>query len=53
MSFSFGVLINIMLFSIMLGMGATLDLNNFKNTLKNPKPFLVGMLSQFGVMPLF
>ena len=52
MSFSFATLLNVMLFSIMLGMGATLDVNNFKETVQNPKPFLVGMFSQFGLMPL-
>lgn len=41
-----------MLFSIMLGMGSTLMLDSFKQPLAQPKPFLVGMLSQFGLLPL-
>ena len=52
MDFSIRSLLNIMLFSIMLGMGATLTLDSFKEPLKSPKPFLIGMLSQFGLLPL-
>ena len=52
MTLSFATLLNVMLFSIMLGMGTTLDFQTFRQTLQSPKPFLVGMISQFGLMPL-
>ena len=41
-----------MIFILMLGMGATLTRKDFANALKRPKAILIGMLSQFGVMPL-
>lgn len=52
MDLSISTLLNLMLFSIMLGMGATLTINNFREPFKSPKPFLIGMLSQFGLLPL-
>ncbi|MEM6805278.1 MAG: bile acid:sodium symporter, partial [Bacteroidota bacterium] len=52
MDLSISTLLNIMLFSIMLGMGATLTTDSFQEPLKSPKPFLIGMLSQFGLLPL-
>ena len=51
MALSFSTLINVMLFSIMLAMGASLSWDSFKHALKYPKPFLVGMLSQFALLP--
>ncbi len=51
MGISFATLLNTLLFSIMLAMGATLTLDSFREPLKNPKPFLVGMFSQFGLLP--
>lgn len=36
---------------IMFGMGATLSLSDFLNTIRKPKGVLVGFLLQFGVMP--
>lgn len=42
----------IMIFVLMLGMGATLSPKDFATALKRPKGILIGMLSQFGVMPL-
>jgi BASS family bile acid:Na+ symporter len=41
----------LMVFIIMLGMGATIRMSNFKNALAQPKGFAVGMLCQFGLMP--
>jgi BASS family bile acid:Na+ symporter len=41
----------LMVFVIMLGMGATIRLADFRNALAQPKGFLVGMLCQFGLMP--
>ena len=41
----------LMVFVIMLGMGATIRMSNFKNALAQPKGFAVGMLCQFGLMP--
>ena len=37
---------------LMLGLGATLSVQEVKKTLKKWKPLCVGMLSQFGLMPL-
>lgn len=41
-----------MLGFIMLGMGATLSLNDFVRSFKNPKAVLTGFVLQFGIMPL-
>jgi len=41
-----------MIFVLMLGMGATLTPRDFGTALKRPKGIAIGMLSQFGVMPL-
>lgn len=45
-------LLLLMVLVIMFGMGATLNLNNFKEAFKKPKGILIGFLSQFGIMPL-
>ena len=42
----------LMIFVLMLGMGATLTRKDFGTTLKHPKGILIGLLSQFGIMPL-
>lgn len=42
----------LMVFVIMLGMGATLKPDDFRNVFKNPRGVLVGFLSQFGWMPV-
>ena len=34
------------------GLGATLSLSDFKSTLKSPKGIVIGLLSQFGWMPV-
>ena len=36
----------------MYGMGCTIDVSDLRKHVKRPAPLLVGMLSQFGVMPL-
>jgi len=45
------VLLALMIFVIMLGMGASLTLNDFKAVFRNPKGILIGFISQFGFMP--
>lgn len=40
-----------MIFVIMLGMGATIRVSQLKQVIATPKAFLVGFLCQFGVMP--
>ncbi len=42
----------IMIFVIMLGMGASLTLDDFRAVARSPKGVLIGFLSQFGLMPL-
>jgi bile acid transporter len=42
----------LMIVVLMLGMGATLTRADFAAALKRPKGILIGMLSQFGLMPL-
>jgi BASS family bile acid:Na+ symporter len=37
---------------LMLGLGSTLDIPQLKYHAKRPKPVLIGLLSQFGLMPL-
>ncbi|MFV0247921.1 MAG: bile acid:sodium symporter [Tenacibaculum sp.] len=51
MNISLSTVLNIMLFSIMLGMGSSLTFKHFRQVLKTPKPFVIGMLSQFGFLP--
>ncbi|MEL6257276.1 MAG: bile acid:sodium symporter [Bacteroidota bacterium] len=51
MGISFSVLINVMLLSIMLALGASLSWDSFRHAFKHPKAFWVGMLSQFVLLP--
>ncbi len=44
--------INYLLMIVMLGMGLTLDLNDFRLVFTRPKDILVGCLAQFTIMPL-
>lgn len=44
--------ISILLGIIMLGMGMTLKLEDFKAALKTPRPILIGVSAQFLIMPL-
>ncbi len=46
------ILLALMIFIIMLGMGASLTVDDFKAVARSPKGVLVGFLSQFGLMPL-
>ncbi|TGL51198.1 transporter [Leptospira meyeri] len=41
-----------MIFFLMVAMGTTLTLENFKKAIQSKRPLLIGMLSQFGFMPL-
>jgi bile acid transporter len=45
-------LLAIMIFVIMLGMGASLTPDDFRAVGRRPKGVLIGFLSQFGLMPL-
>lgn len=45
-------LLIIIVFLLMMGLGATVTVADFKQTLKTPKGPIAGLLSQFGVMPL-
>ena len=45
-------LLPVFMFLLMLGLGATLSPNSFRQMLQRPKPILVGLASQFGWMPL-
>ena len=44
--------ITILLGVVMLGMGMTLKIEDFKFILKNPKNVLIGAIAQFTIMPL-
>ncbi len=44
-------LLALMIFLIMLGMGASLTVNDFRTVLRHPRGMLIGFLSQFGLMP--
>lgn len=46
------ILLAIMIFIIMFGMGASLTPEDFRTVLRRPKGVLIGFMSQFGVMPL-
>lgn len=43
--------LNIALALVMFGVALGISLNDFKNLIKQPKPFLVGILSQFVLLP--
>lgn len=45
-------LLAVLLFVLMLGMGATLTRGQFASVMKRPKGLLIGLASQFGWMPL-
>jgi BASS family bile acid:Na+ symporter len=45
-------LLAIMIFFIMMGMGATLSWKDIKEAIKTPKALVIGMLSQFILMPI-
>ncbi len=45
-------LLGLMIAIIMLGMGASLTINDFRAVARNPKGVFTGFLSQFGLMPL-
>ncbi|QDG77065.1 bile acid:sodium symporter family protein [Labrenzia sp. PHM005] len=42
----------LMLFIIMLGMGATIRVNHLRMVLARPLPLLIGLISQYGLMPV-
>lgn len=44
-------LLAIMIFLIMLGMGSSLTVNDFKAVFRKPRGVLIGFMSQFGLMP--
>lgn len=44
-------LLALMIFVIMLGMGASLTTDDFKAVFRSPKGILIGFISQFGFMP--
>jgi len=46
------ILLVVMVFLIMLGMGASLTFNDFRLAFKRPSGLFVGAISQFGFMPL-
>ncbi|MEM7213045.1 MAG: bile acid:sodium symporter [Pseudomonadota bacterium] len=46
------VALALMVFVIMLGMGATVRLSHLKQVLEAPKALVIGVLCQFGLMPL-
>ena len=46
------ILLALLIFILMVGMGSTLTWDDFKKVLKAPKGIIIGFLSQFGFMPL-
>ena len=48
----FRLMIILMLFLVMVGMGLTLTMNDFTVLISKPKGILIGELLQFGLMPL-
>lgn len=45
------VLLALMIFVIMLGMGSSLTINDFRAVFRRPRGVLIGFISQFGLMP--
>jgi bile acid transporter len=46
------ILLALMIFIIMLGMGASLTMDDFRAVARSPRGVLIGFMSQFGLMPL-
>ena len=46
------LLMPVFMFLLMLGMGTTLSVDNFRQVLQRPTPALIGLASQYGWMPL-
>ena len=46
------VMLGLMIFSIMLGMGASLTTDDFRTVARYPRGILIGFLSQFGLIPV-
>lgn len=46
------ILLALMIFIIMLGMGASLTIDDFRAVARRPRGVFIGFLSQFGIMPL-
>ncbi len=46
------ILLFLLVFSLMIGIGCSLEQENFKTTLREKKPFLIGLLLQYISMPL-
>ena len=46
------ILFAAMVFFLMVAMGSTLTIENFKKAVHSKKPLIVGVISQFGFMPL-
>jgi predicted Na+-dependent transporter len=44
-------LLALMIFVIMLGMGASLTIDDFRAVARKPRGVLIGFISQFGLMP--
>ncbi len=44
-------LLKVMILVIMFGLGCSLSIQDFKSAVRNPKPVIVGFLSQYLVMP--
>ncbi len=45
------ILLALMIFVIMLGMGASLTIDDFRAVARKPRGVLIGFISQFGLMP--
>lgn len=45
-------LLALMIFVIMLGMGASLTVDDFRAVVRKPRGVIIGFISQFGLMPL-
>jgi len=46
------ILLALLVFLLMMGMGSTLSMENFRQIFKRPKAVMIGFCSQFGWMPL-
>ncbi|MEX2601639.1 MAG: bile acid:sodium symporter [Balneolaceae bacterium] len=46
------VLLGLMIFVIMFGMGSSLTMDDFRTVGRRPRAILIGFLSQFGLMPM-
>ena len=50
---AFTILLALMLVLVGLGLGTTMQVNQLKTAMRQPKALVIGMVCQYGLMPVF